>query len=114
MQASLPHQEAWRFRAECLADALGPLSIFDWREAGIFMLSFTVEAQGMGGSLVADVVGAIVFGAENTAKLRAGLQTLVDTIARAPDTHVLRESLKPEDAYDGERNGPFARGRRDP
>jgi len=105
-----PRRERFRFRAECQADVAHLLCHHGWRTAGLALARLELAPVQEG---LPDVEVAIDLCAHAGVVLSDAIRRLMkgvalDTMINRGDLHVIVESFKPEDQYDGERNGPYA------
>ena len=90
--------QTWRFRFEAIPDIAWLLQgNTDWKKLGLRLVG-----AGFG---IGDETMTIVVAAPTSEKLELGMVNLAKRIADQVDTHVIIESLKPEEFFDGERNG---------
>lgn len=95
-------RKTWKFRAECSRDAAALLVV---DSEGLALKSLEVRPVG---TLGVDVEGTLELEAESEEAMEDGVAEMMREVAFLADTHVLVESFKAADEYDGERNGPFA------
>jgi len=105
-----PRRERFRFRAECQADVAHLLCHHGWRTAGLALARLELAPVQEG---LPDVEVAIDLCAHAGVVLSDAIRRLMrgvvlDSMINRGDLHVIVESFKPEDQYDGERNGPYA------
>jgi len=100
-----PHRSRWNFRVECVAD-VGAFMQLDFHSFRVSLLEFTM-ARPL--EHLPDMTCSVLLQAADADAFRKGMLRMLEALRGGrQDLHVLIETLKPVNEYNGERDGPFA------